>query len=583
VGGSQRRLAAILAADMAGFSRLIGRDEEGTLARQKALRHELFDPAIREHHGRVVKSTGDGLLAEFGSAVDAVRCAVRIQSAIRDGEVAAAAGEPAIAYRMGINVGDIVIDGDDIFGDGVNIAARLESLADPGGICISRGVFDHVRGKVDALFDDLGERELKNIAQPVQVFQLRSGGEQPLQKERREPSPRYPSIAVLPIANISGSSDLDPFAAGLTEDLTAALARIPELLVTPSGLAEEYRGKAVDVRQAARRLGVDNILQGSIQGSAKRLRVTVQLIDGAAGNYLWAGRYENQVEDILALQDEIVRKALIEVRVKLTSGDLARLSGSGTRNLDAWLLYGQATEEWAKFTRESNFRATELFHAAHQGDPEWPRPLGGLAAAYREAAIRGWTNSPQQDLAKATAFAERATELGPNDPFGYVHLGYCRLTNGATEAGIALMERALDIAPNDISTLSNLAWNLPRVGQETRALALFARARKLRPIPSNTMNANMGFVHHLMGQHEQAIQAMNECLSRAPLADAHIRLAAIYADLGRMDEARAEIAHVLAREPDATIKEYTGNLPLPNDARREWYAGLLRTAGLPDN
>jgi adenylate cyclase len=568
---------------MAGFSRLIGKDEEGTLARQKALRLELFDPAIREHHGRVVKSTGDGLLAEFGSAVDAVSCAVRIQSAIRDGEVAAASGEPAIAYRIGINVGDIVIDGDDIFGDGVNVAARLESIAEPGGICISRGVFDHVRGKVDALFDDLGERELKNIAEPVQIFQLRSGGEQAIQKAPREVSPKYPSIAVLPIANISGSPDLDPFAAGLTEDLTAALARIPELVVTPGRLTEEFRGKTVDVRKAARQLSVDNILEGSIQRSAERLRVTIQLIDGTAGNYLWAARYDNEAKDILALQDDIVRKALIEVRVKLTSGDLARLDGSGTRNLDAWLLYGQATEEWAKFTREGNFRATELFRAAHQGDPEWPSPLGGLAAAYREAAIRGWSNSPQQDLAKATAFAERATKLGPNDPFGYVHLGYCRLTNGDIEAGIALMERALEIAPNDMSTLAHLAWNLPRVSQETRALALFTRARKLRPIPSSIMIANMGFVHHLLGQHEQAIEAMHECMSRSPLADAHIRLAAIYADLGRLEEARAEIAHVLAREPDATITEYTGNLPLPNDARREWYAGLLHNAGLPDN
>jgi adenylate cyclase len=577
VEGSHRRLAAILAADMVGFSRLVGADEEGTLVRQKALHAELFDPSIREHHGRVVKSTGDGFLALFGSAVDAVRCALRIQSAIGDGKLAAALDEPAIVYRMGINVGDIVIDGDDIFGDGVNIAARLEGLADPGGICISRGVLDHVRGKVEAQFEDLGRRQLKNISEPVQIFRIRSGA-YAVQKDAVEAN--YPTIAVLPIANISGNPDLDAFAAGLTEDLSTALARIPELVTTPRKSTEEFRGKSVDVRQVARQLGVGNIIEGTVQGSAKRLRVTIQLIDGIAGTYLWAGRYDSEVDDLLALQDDIVRKVLIEVRVKLTSGDHARLDSSGTRNLDAWLLNSQGFEEWSRFTREGNARAIELFESAHSADPNWARPLGGLAAAHREAALRGWGHSREHDLALAVGFAKRAKELGPDDPIGFVWLGYCLMTMGKIEEGIALFERALEIAPNDVFTLSHSAWNLARVGQEQRGLTLFERAKRLRPIPPSTMIANMGLVYHLVGQHEAAIRAMKECMSRSALLDAHVRLAAIYVDLGRMDEARTEITHVLSREPAATIKEYTETLPFRDETRRDWYEGLLRVAGL---
>ena len=401
-------------------------------------------------------------------------------------------------------------------------------------------------------------------------------------REAAEAAPKYPTIAVLPIANISGSPDLDAFAAGLTEDMASALARIPELVVTPRKSTEEFRGKSVDVRQMARHLGVGNILEGHIQGSTKRVRVAIQLIDGVAGTYLWAGRYDSEVDDILALQDDIVRKVLIEVRVKLTSGDHARLDSSGTRDLDAWLLNSQGFEEWSKFTRESNVRAIELFEAAHLAGPNWARPLGGLAAAYREAALRGWGQSREHDLARAVGFAERATELGPNDPIGFVWLGNALMATGDLKESNALFERALEIAPNDVFTLSHSAWHLAGLGQELRGLTLFSRAKKLRPLPPSTMIANMGLVHHLVGQHEEAIQAMKECLSRSPLLDAHVRLAAIYVDLGRMEEARAEIAHVLSREPNAIIKEYTESLPFCDEERRDWYDGLLRAAELPE-
>ena len=579
--GSQRRLAAILVADMVGFSRLIGADEEGTLARQKALRGELVDPTIRNHHGRVVKSTGDGFLAEFGSAVDAVRCALRIQSAMQDGQIAAA-GEPPIVYRIGINVGDIVIDGDDIFGDGVNIAARLENLADPGGICVSRGVVDHIRGKVDAEFEDLGNRALKNIAEPMQVFRLRIDRPSAGPKPPVESQSIYPSIAVLPIANISGNAELDAFAIGLSEDLVAALAKIPELSVAPRNSSEAFRGRTIDARRAAIELGVRHVLEGRVQGSARRTRITLQMIEGATGTHLWSERFDSEAEDLLALQDEIVRRVVIEVRVKLTTGDYARTDSGGTRDLNALLWYGEGFDEWSKFTRDGNFRARELFRRAHEADPRWAKPLAALSATYREFAIRKWSTSPDKDFGQALELAERAVDLDPNDPTGYIHLGYARIEAGRTKEGVALLEKAVELSPNDYYSLANLALNLPRVGQVTRALSLFARARKLRPVTSGPNLANEAFVLHLAGMHQRAVELLTESLSRADLPDARVRLAAVYTELGRLAEARAEISHLLACEPDATIREYTGNLPFPNRERLEWYAGLLGAAGLPD-
>ena len=579
--GSQRRLAAILAADMVGFSRLIEVDEEGTLARQKALRRETIDPAVLEHRGRVFKSTGDGFLVAFSSAVDAVRCALRIQSEISAAQNAAS-DNPPITYRIGINVGDVIADGDDLLGDGVNLAARLEGEADPGGICVSRGVYDHVRGKVEAEFEDLGARALKNIAEPVQVFRLRIEGGRIVQEQVLARVPTKPSIAILPIANISGSLDLDPFATGLTEGLVVALARMPELLVVPHGSTGTSSGKAAGDARAARQRAAINVLKGSVQGTLGKFRVILQLIDGISGNYLWSETYDSQGQDMLALQDDIVRKMLTEVRVNITVGDRARLDEGGTRDLNALLSYVQARGEWAKFSRDSNFRARSLFQKVHDAEPNWGAPLAYIAATYREAATRGWSALPESDFAKAEEFAERAITLDPNDPIVCMHLGTLRLATGRTDEGIALCEKAVELAPNEFGSLGTLAWNLPRVGQITRALVLFTRARKVRPAASGPTLANEGFVAHLAGQRDRAVEVLKECTARFDLPDARVRLAGLYVDLGRLDEARAEIARLLAHEPDATIKEYTGNLPFSDEAKRDWYVGLLRAAGLPN-
>lgn len=575
----ERRLAAIMAADVVGYSRLIGADELGTLTRLKGLRRGIIDPLIAGNHGRIVKEIGDGFLVEFASVVEAVRSAIEIQRALAKEASTEEEDEP-IRFRIGINLGDVIVEGSDLFGDGVNIAARMENLADPGGICITRGAFDYVRGKVDAVFEDMGEQELKNIAQPVHVFRhipgIDASAAQPLHAEK----PGKPSVAVLPIENISGSVDLDAFAAGLSEDLIAALAETSELTVAPRNMSFPLRGKSQGTHAIARQLGVGSVLEGRVQGTAQRLRITLQLIDGATGNFIWAERYDSEIADIFALQDDIVRKTLIGIRSKLISGDQARIAASGTQNLTAWLRCNEAFEEWAKFSSDSNVRAIELFRMAHEADPAWSHPLAGLTAAYGEAAVRGWGASRKQTLAEAEAFGRRAIEIGPNNPSGYAYLATVRINNGKVKEGIALCEKAVEIAPNDFGALNALGWSLPRVGEFTRSLAVFARSRRNRPTPSGAVLANEAFVAHLAGLRERAVDLLSQCLEHTNIIDAHIRLAALYTDLGRLDEARAEVSRILARQPDATIEEYTKNLPFPDSERLKWYRGLLIAAGL---
>ena len=581
VQSTERRLAAILAADMVGYSRLMEADEDGTLARQKLLRRELIDSTIREHRGRIVKSTGDGLLVEFPSVVDAVRCAVKIQSAVREREAPIAEAD-RISYRMGINVGDIVIDGDDIFGAGVNIAARLEGVAEPGGICISRAVFDHIKGKVDSPFDDLGDWQLKNIATPVRVFALRTAPESDAGWHRVAARADALSIAVLPFDNFSGSADLEPFAAGLTEDLIASLSKVPGLSVVARNSSEAFKGRKADIRQVASALNVRYLLEGSVQGSGKRLRITSQLIDGANGSHLWSERYDREVGDVFALQDDIVKKVLVELQVKLTVGEQARVASRGTNNLEAWLLCVRGRGELMRFTRESNLGARDLFQAAHEADPRWCLPLAGLAFTFREAALRGWGPSRDDDIRRAVALAERAIEHGPDNPIGYSQLAASYILTGRVAEGARLAEKALELAPNDGRILGNAAMDLLRVGQVDRALTLYARLRKVSPIPNPADLANEAFAFHMTGKHERAVRILNECLERSAFTDARIRLAAIDADLGHIDKARMEIARVLDSNPDATVEEFTGNLPFSDPQRAQWYAGLLKSAGLPE-
>jgi len=389
-----RRLAAILAADVAGYSRLMGADKEGTLARLKTLRRELYDPKIKEHRGRVVKTTGDGLLLEFASVVDAVRCAVEVQQTMaeRDANVPEA---QRIEFRMGINLGDIIRDGRDIYGDGVNIAARLEALADPGGICISALVHDQVRDKLDVAFEDMGEQQVKNIARPIRVYRILLGEAAAMPERPPLPLLEEPSLAVLPFQNLSGDPEQEYFADGMVEEITTAIARLPWLFVIARNSSFTYKGKPVDVKQVARELGVRYVLEGSVRKGGDRVRITAQLIDTANAAHIWADRFDGALDDIFELQDQVASSVVGAIEPKLRQSETERAIRKPTENLGAYDLYLRALAEFQKFTESGWDAAVVLLTRALAIDPDYApaaafdRVVSRIAGGSRRVGIGG--------------------------------------------------------------------------------------------------------------------------------------------------------------------------------------------------
>ena len=384
----QRRLTAILAADIAGYSRLMGADEEGTLAQLKAHRHAQLDPKIEEHQGRIVKTTGDGMLAEFASVVDALRCAIEIQRGMleRNADVPQ---ERRIEFRVGINVGDIIIDGGDIYGDGVNVAARLEGLAEPGGICVSGRVQEDVRGKLDIAFEDAGEQQLKNIAWPVRVYRVRLSGEA-AQSRPALALPDKPSIAVLPFTNMSGDPEQDYFADGMTEDIITGLSRARWLFVIARNSSFAYKGRSTDVKQVAHELGVRYVLEGSVRKVGERVRISAQLAEGISGRQLWAKRYDRELSDIFAMQDEITETIIGAVEPELGKVERRRSAGKRPDNLDAWDLYQRGMSHLYEYTKDDLLRARQYFAQAIARDPQLGPAHSGLAETYYYEGVYGF-------------------------------------------------------------------------------------------------------------------------------------------------------------------------------------------------
>lgn len=624
----ERRLAAILAADMVGYSRLMAADEAGTIARQKAHRTALIDPKIAQYGGRIFKTTGDGMFVEFPSVVDALHCAVELQSAMMQRE-AQVADDKRIQYRIGINLGDIVIDGEDILGDGVNVAARMETLAAPGGICVSRPVHTQVAGKVDVLFEDLGEQAVKNMPNPIQVFRVildasatqrqataataakralswpvAAGGlavlvivagtalwqrpwkaefEPASVEEMAFPLPDKPSIAVLPFNNYSGDEQLDFFADGLTENITSALAKISGIFVIARNSAATYSGKPVNIKQVAEELGVQYVLEGSVQKSGDRLRITAQLVDAIKGHHLWTDRFDRQAEDLFAVQDEITKQVFTELQVELTEGEHARIAGGGTDNLDAWLLRVEAYSEYIKFTRESMIRSQELYQAAHEADPNWAWPLAGISDVHWYEARRGWSKSRERSFRLGIEYAERAITLQPDEFIGYLSLGNMMYMIGDTEKGAALRSKAIELAPSSFVAHAGFAIRLSESDREHEAIEMFERAIRLSPKHPWWIEFGYGFALHLAGRHEEAIRTYKKAIEAGAMSvPLRIRLAAVYADMGQMDEAKAAIEDALHLNRNFTVSKYLESYPYPGGERQAWYRNLLIRASLPE-
>ena len=513
----QRRLAAVLAADVVGYSRLMGVDEAGTLARLKAMWRELLDPTIAAHSGRVVKLMGDGALGEFGSAVDAVACAIEIQKHVREHDAVFSGGDP-IQFRIGINVGDIIIEGNDIFGDGVNIAARVESIAAPGDISLSENTWQQVQGKVAANFVDSGEHGLKNIARPVRVYRLEREGEDTTQPAPPASNlPDQPSIAVLPFQNMSGDAEQDYFCDGLVEDIITTLSKLAGLRVIARNSSFVYKGRSVDIREAAKQLGVRYVLEGSVRKSGNRIRITAQLIDAKDGTHVWAERYDRAMDDIFVIQDEITLVLATEMQVKLTEGEQARLRYTTTNNVEAWTYWAQGMSHYRQAVAKEKMGPARLYwEKALALDPNSASLNAMLGFMHCLDARFGWWENRETAIAKARGYADKALEIDPASADAYTTSSLILLMQGDYDAAVADARKAVELAPGSADAAELASFVLAPSGYPDEAVVQSEKAMALSPNYPVVYLGTLGNAYRLSSQTERAIAAFKAYHARSP-------------------------------------------------------------------
>jgi TolB-like protein len=579
---AQRQLSAILAADVVGYSRLMGIDEEGTLARLKVLKRALVDPKIDEHRGRIVKTTGDGMLVQFGSVVDAVRCAVDVQRQMAERD----AGMPEdrrIKVRIGINVGDVIIEGNDIFGDGVNVAARLETLSEPGGVCVSQSVCDQVRDKLDFSFEDKGEQQLKNIARPVRAYQVRITSAPT--KAALTLTDKL-SIAVLPFQNLSSDPEQEYFADGMVEEIITALSRFRQLFVIARNSSFTYKGRAVDVKQVGRELGVRYVLEGSVRKAAKRLRITGQLIDTTTGAHLWADRFEGNLEDVFDLQDQVTARVVAAIAPKVEEAEIERAKSKSTDNLDAFDQFLRGMAGFHKWSREGNDEALSHFYQAIQLDPNFAAAYGMAARVYVQRNSGGWVKDRAYEVAETERLANKAAELGRDDAIALSTAGFA-LSDilGLIEDGDAMIDRALSINPNLAWAWLYSSWVKTSLGQPELALERIGHALRLSPNDPQTFSfqAAKAYAELFAGQFEEAYASAATAIRQRPGFLLYMCIAAASAALaGRAQDAKRIVARMLQADPAMRLSRVSNLIPM---RRREdsdrWIDGLKR-AGLPE-
>jgi TolB-like protein/class 3 adenylate cyclase len=595
-----RRLAAILAADVAGYSRLMGADEEGTLERLKALRRELVDPKIAEHHGRIVKTTGDGLLVEFASVVDAVRCAVEVQQAMpeRNTDVGA---DNRIELRIGINLGDVIVEGDDLYGDGVNIAARIEALADAGGVFVSNTVHDQVRDRLPFVFEDLGEQQVKNIARPVRIYRVRSTLTHPdaiapgsplsriagegAERQRREagegspalPLPDKPSIAVLPFANMSGDPGQEYFVDGMVEEIITALSRIRWLFVIARNSTFTYKGQAIDVKQVGRELGVRYVLEGSVRKAGSRVRITAQLIDAITGTHLWADRFDGSLADVFELQDKVAVSVAGVIEPALQAAEMRRSAARPTTDLSAYDLYLRAVAVFYPITQERIFTALGSLGQAIAIDPDYGPALSYAAICHLYIATNGWAEEPDTNRRKAVDLARRALVVAGNDPRVLANATFVLALLGEDIGTmIGLVDRALALNPSFAQ-----GWNLSGAirlfaGEHDLAIEHAETALRLSPLERIGLPVlTIGTAYFFQRRFDEAMPKLLLAIQDDPgFPSAYRALAACYAHIGHLDEARAVVEKLRA----ITALVVPSDLPFRNPEDRQLFLSGLRLA-----
>jgi adenylate cyclase len=561
----------------------MGIDEEGTHERVHAYLRDFVEPKIREHRGRTVKNTGDGFLADFPSVVDAVRCAAEIQRGMgeREPEVPE---ERRIRFRIGINLGDVIVEEQDIFGDGVNVAARLEALADPGGICISRVVRDQVRDKLDYAFEDLGEQQVKNIARPVRIYRVRNSAaaaeEQLPAPLQPLPLPDKPSIAVLPFSNMSTEREQESLADGIAEDIITALSRYPSLFVIARNSSFAFKGRAVDVKQVGRELGVRYVLEGSLRKASNRIRVTAQLVEAETGNHIWAERYDRDLLDIFAVQDEITEAVTIAVAPAIRDAELRRALRQPMENLDAWAAYQRGLWHLSKVTPDDNVLAEGFFHQAVDIDPTFAGGYRGLATAYSQAVTDNRGRTPSEAHRSDESLARRAIALDPADAEAHATLAGARLySRGDYEGALAEAEQALALSPNLASAHRILAQTLIFSGQPQEGFVALERSNRLDPnsrmLPGGLTLLTIGL--YFSGKYEAAAEAAKRAVHSYPEYPLPYRwLAAALGQLGRAPEAKEALERAIELSPASFDMYVRKRVPWH---REEDYAHMLD--GLP--
>jgi adenylate cyclase len=576
----ERRLAAILAGDVAGYSRMMGADEEGTLSRLNTHRREFLEPKIAEHRGRIVKRTGDGVLIEFASAVDATRCAVEIQRGMIERN-ASVPEDKRIELRIGIHIGDVIIEDGDIFGDGVNIAARLESSAESGGVCISDDVYRQVYGKLDASFQDVGEHELKNIARPVRIYQLQTSN-----REMKAPAlalPNKPSIAVLPFQNMSGDPEQDYFCDGMVEDIITGLSRIRWLFVIARNTTFTYKGKAVDVKQVGRELGVRYVLEGSVRKAGDRVRITGQLIDAAIGTHVWAERYDRKFDDIFALQDELTLSVVGAIEPSLRLAEIERVKRKRPDSLDAYDLVLQAQPDVYTRMPAPSTKALALLERALALDPTYALAHAYAAECHHIIFLRGGLS--EEHRASSIRHAEAAMAYGQDDALTLSFAGFVIGMDKHDRAGaFAAFDAALAVSPSSAITYFLGSILLAWAGEAERAIEWGEHGLRLSPLDpwrfSAFYAAALGHFHR--GLYEEAAAAARKAVQYSPaFSQTYMVLAATVAKLGRLDEAKAAAARVLELQPAFRYSRLFAGM----DCAPALVAALseaLRAAGLPE-
>jgi adenylate cyclase len=627
--GFKRKLTAILSADAVGYSRLMVDNEEDTVRTISSYRNVITD-LVRQYSGKVIDSPGDNLLAEFVSVVDSVQCAVAVQKEIkaRNDELPENRG---MQFRIGINLGDVIEEKERIYGDGVNIAARLEGLAEPGGICISRTAFDQIESKLPYGYEFLGDQTVKNIAKPVSAYRVLMEPRVTVAREKVKspkaalwkrknifvgalavilaiigvgvwniyfratpiepasldkmafPLPEKPSIAVLPFDNLSGDPDQEYIADGITENIITALSYIPEIFVIARNSTFTYKGKAVKAQEVAEDLGVRYILEGSVQRAGDRVRITTQLIDAASGRHLWADRYDRGLQDLFALQDEITLKIVIALQVKLSVGVQTRLTGKTMPNFEAWSYYVRGYGHMKRHTKIDNAKARELFERAASLAPEYAMVFTALGWTHFDDAHHGWSESQKGSLLRAVELAKKAKTLDDSDPMIHALWGAIYLQQRRYDQAIAEGEKSVALGPNQSLTHFLLAMYLSHTGRYKEAVPLIRKAMRLDPYYPSSYLELLGSVYVQMGEYEEVVEAFKVLVVREPhRIVGHQGLAMAYIRLGRKEQARSEVAEVLRLFPEYSLEVVRKQAQLINmdPTVMENYIEALREAGL---